>query len=656
VAGVDVGTAYLTIVPSAKGFAGKLQSELGGGMAAAGSKAGDAASKGFGTKFKAGIGTAAKAGALALAGAAALGIGFAKSSIAEARESQKVGALTENVIKSTGGAAKVTAAQVGDLATAISNKTGIDDEAIQSGANMLLTFKNIRNEAGKGNDIFNQSTSILTDLATAMGSDPQKAAIQLGKALNDPIKGVAALGRVGVTFDAQQKKTIKSLVEGGKTAEAQKIILKELNSEFGGAAEASATMGEKMSTAFGNFKEGIGTSLLPVLDKVEGFITTQLLPGLEVFISFLKGNDTGVDGPFRNMAVAGELAHKVISNIYGGLKVFFSFLKGNDTGVDGPFRNMAVAGEATRKALIAAKDAVTKFVTEFKSGEGAGGKFRDVLTTVATAAMAVAGWISRNTDVVIPLVAAVLAGVAAFRVITAVARAYAAVQALLNVVLSANPIGIVIIAIAALAAGLFVAYKKSETFRNIVKGAFEAISAAARFMWNNVVAPVIRFLLDAFTKVTSFYAALLRGLSQIPGFGWAKGAADKLQNVANKAAGIKDAIHDIPDHKTVNVDVNFRPQQGRIRVGSESVNVGMRASGGPVTKGQPYIVGEKRPELFVPDQNGTIVPRVPNGAGGSGGGGLSQSDINRLAAAMSQVQLRTTVSAGSFDSAMARAL
>lgn len=45
--------------------------------------------------------------------------------------------------------------------------------------------------------------------------------------------------------------------------------------------------------------------------------------------------------------------------------------------------------------------------------------------------------------------------------------------------------------------------------------------------------------------------------------------------------------------------------------------VTFRAAGGPVRKGQPYIVGEQRPELFVPDQSGTIIPKVP-GAGSSG--------------------------------------
>lgn len=46
---------------------------------------------------------------------------------------------------------------------------------------------------------------------------------------------------------------------------------------------------------------------------------------------------------------------------------------------------------------------------------------------------------------------------------------------------------------------------------------------------------------------------------------------------------------------------------------------GFRASGGPVSRGQAYVVGEKRPEVFVPQENGVIIPRVPNGIGGGGG-------------------------------------
>jgi hypothetical protein len=216
---VNVGSAYLEILPSAKGFAGKLSGQVGSASAGVGKAAGDKAGKGFGSAFGGRVKSIIGAvGGLAVGAAA---VGFLKGSIAEARESQKVGALTAQVIKSTGGAANVTAKQMGVLSTAISNKTGIDDEQIQSGANMLLTFKNIRNEAGKGNKIFDQATQITTDMAAAMAAasggqiDLKSSSIQVGKALNDPIKGITALGRVGVTFTDAQKKQIKALVESG---------------------------------------------------------------------------------------------------------------------------------------------------------------------------------------------------------------------------------------------------------------------------------------------------------------------------------------------------------------------------------------------------------------------------------------------------------
>ena len=86
-------------------------------------------------------------------------------------------------------------------------KTGIDDEAIQSGENLLLTFTNIRNEAGKGNDVFNQATETMTDMSVALGQDMKSRRRQLGKALNDPIKGITALSRVGVSVHRGPEET-----------------------------------------------------------------------------------------------------------------------------------------------------------------------------------------------------------------------------------------------------------------------------------------------------------------------------------------------------------------------------------------------------------------------------------------------------------------
>jgi hypothetical protein len=202
-------------------------------------------------------------------------------------EAQAVATQTATVLKSTGGAAGVTAKQVSGLATEISNMSGIDDEAVQATENLLLTFKGVQNQAGKNNDIFDQTTVAITDMATAMngGAVPsadqlKSATIQMGKALNDPVKGLTALTRVGVTFTEQQTKQITAMVKHGETAKAQKVILAELSSEFGGSAEAMGKTANGMmaitKVQLGNAMESLGkvvvTVVLPVIQKLAGWI------------------------------------------------------------------------------------------------------------------------------------------------------------------------------------------------------------------------------------------------------------------------------------------------------------------------------------------------------------------------------------------------
>lgn len=237
----------------------------------------------FGSLFIAGAGVAgATIGLGALANSAYSAVGAFQESNAVARR-------TENVLRTTGGAANVTAKQVGDLAAALSNKTGIDDDAIQSGENLLLTFTNVRNEAGRGNDVFTQATSSLADMSAALGQDTSSSAIQLGKALNDPIRGVTALQRVGVSFTKSQRDQIKTLVESGKTVDAQRLILGELRKEFGGAGEAVANSTAKLKVTLGNLQESIGGAIAPTFDKAAN--------GLNKFIQGAQ-NGEGAGGRF----------------------------------------------------------------------------------------------------------------------------------------------------------------------------------------------------------------------------------------------------------------------------------------------------------------------------------------------------------------------
>jgi 3D (Asp-Asp-Asp) domain-containing protein len=235
-------------------------------------------------------------------GGVTLGAGFL---VKQFEESNKVAKQTAAVLKSTGGAAHVTAKQVSDLATQISRKTGIDDEAIQSGENLLLTFTNIHNEAGRGNKIFSRATQTLTDMSVALGQDTKTSAIQLGKALNDPVRGITALQRVGVSFTQGQRDQIKALVDSGHAMQAQKVILRELNKEFGGSAAAQATPFDKLKVSAGNLAETLGGYLAPTLGKAAGW--------LNKFLNQMQ-DGTGAGGKF---AAAVSTAVSVVKTTVG---------------------------------------------------------------------------------------------------------------------------------------------------------------------------------------------------------------------------------------------------------------------------------------------------------------------------------------------------
>lgn len=221
-------------------------------------------------------------GAGALVGGALVAKGL-KDSIKAAMDAQKVQAQTVAVLKSTGSQAGVTSKHINNLATTISQYSGIDDEAVQATENLLLTFTKIQNKAGKGNAIFDQATVAVQDMSVALGQDANKAAIMLGKALNDPVKGVTSLRRVGVSLTQSQVDLIKKLESSGHHLEAQKLILKELKTEFGGSARAAGkTFGGQLALLrvnVENLEERIGTLLLPVLTRWVRVINRWLAKG-----------------------------------------------------------------------------------------------------------------------------------------------------------------------------------------------------------------------------------------------------------------------------------------------------------------------------------------------------------------------------------------
>lgn len=197
-------------------------------------------------------------------GVAFAGLSFALlKTVDAAAEAQKVDAQLEAVLRSTSNAAGLVTADLNKQADALARLTTYDDDAIKSTQALLLTFTSIKGA------IFEEALPTILDMSTALGQDLKSSAIQVGKALQDPIKGISALSRVGVNFSDAQKAVIENLVATGKVAEAQKLILAELNVEFGGSAQAQALTYagriEQLKNRFGELQEAIGTTLIPVL-------------------------------------------------------------------------------------------------------------------------------------------------------------------------------------------------------------------------------------------------------------------------------------------------------------------------------------------------------------------------------------------------------
>lgn len=186
-------------------------------------------------------------------------IGAIKDVTEKAMIQEAVITQLEARLKSTKGAAGLTKDELLKMASGLQAVTTYGDETVVEAENLLLTFTNI------GKKVFPDALETVLDMSTALGQDLKGSAIQLGKSLNDPIEGVTALKRVGVSFTDAQREQIKVLVESGNTLDAQRLILKELQTEFGGASRAAVedfggAMGQ-LKNYWGDLQEVLGTSI-----------------------------------------------------------------------------------------------------------------------------------------------------------------------------------------------------------------------------------------------------------------------------------------------------------------------------------------------------------------------------------------------------------
>jgi hypothetical protein len=415
------------------------------------------------------------AAALAAVGAAA--VKMVAAGEAAATSNARIAQINESM-GLFGDTTAIVNKRITDYAEATARATGIDQNQIKLAQAKLLTFKDLAVSADEAGGAFDRATQAAIDMGAAGFGDAATNAVQLGKALNDPIKGVAALAKSGVTFTDQEKDKIKQLVESNKLLEAQDMVLKAIETQVGGTALATANDSDKMKVAFSQLSESIGLTLLPIFQKF-----TEIMLKVSQFAA-------------ENTTVI-----VVLGGIIAGLAV------------------------------------------------------------------------------------AVLAANAAMKVYHTTLKVVKATQFLFNAVMAANPITLVVIAIAALVAAFVVAYKTSETFRKFVDGLFGAIKTG-------VIASV-DFLKGYLTTVMGFYKKIFNGIASL----WNNSIGKISFEFPSWVPGLGGKGFSVP-------------------------NIPMLAEGGIVTRPTLALIGEAGPEAVIPLNRGGM------GAGGitvNVTGGLSTS-------------------------------
>lgn len=241
----------------------------------------------FASQLKSSWGIIGAAGVAAFTAITAVVVSGTKS----LAEFERLTLRTEALVKATGDAAGISAKELTGFAKALDLATLADRDQILGAINAMQTFKSVTGE------VFTRSIELSQDLSEVLGSDLRGQAVQLGKALEDPIKGLTALRRVGVSFTDTQKETIKNLVESNKLYQAQSMILDTIAGQVGGAGAAAAGglagQFDTLSYRWREFKESLSgtetaTSGINAISTALGKVTEAIQEAEREHRSFLS--------------------------------------------------------------------------------------------------------------------------------------------------------------------------------------------------------------------------------------------------------------------------------------------------------------------------------------------------------------------------------
>lgn len=467
-------------------------------------------------------------------------------------------------------------APVNDFVKATQQKFGVPTKELQDAASTFGVFGKAAGIPIK--DLAGFSTSLTQaglDLSSFYNTSPGEALLALRSGLAGEAEPLRKFGIFlsDATLQARAKTMglTGALTESQKVMIRQKIILGGLGDAQGDLARTAGGMANQWRTLKGRLQEGatvIGTALLPKALELLTWANDRFGPAMKKMPDFID-RATAVIGTFLDRV--GAIFREDVMPVLRDLMTVFK-----------------------RDVLPVLKTAAAVV--------GGG------LVVAFKAASGVVGFFAENAGLLGPLLAGVLSGFVALKVITTVSKAFAA----FNAVLALNPIGLVVIAIAALAGGLVYAYRNSETFRDVVDGVFKFVLKGIRF---------------AVDKILGLFENIAKAAASA--FGWVPGLGPKLQAAARDIEKFRDDVNAsltgiIDKDVTIAFKAKFAgppvplgaidgraiagplvPVQNTTAFGPKLPGL---AHGGAITKGGFAITGERGPELSWWPRGSMVLP------------------------------------------------
>lgn len=212
-------------------------------------------------------------------------VGGFGSAVEGARDAARQAKLLDNQIANLGPAGKAAFGGAADFADKLSASIGKDDDDIKAVQTKLASFPSAFAKGSLGAEAMQRATTAAFDLEAIGIGAAESNIVGIGKALDNPIKGMTALSKAGVSFSEEQKVAIKQAMEQGNLAKAQSIILQGIESNAKGAAAAGVDNIEKLKVSFANLAEGAVGLVLPALQSIAGFILNTVVPAVQKFLA-----------------------------------------------------------------------------------------------------------------------------------------------------------------------------------------------------------------------------------------------------------------------------------------------------------------------------------------------------------------------------------